>query len=139
MKENILQIKAANPSYGSRKISSLANCSRSLVRYFTNEKFKGDTDKRNLNKRYTIRPKLIALFGGKCARCGYNECSAALDFHHINPKSKQFTINNSCTKNFDRQLAEAKKCALLCSNCHRALHVGLFTLSDLVIVNDVYN
>ena len=27
--------------------------------------------------------------GIKCAKCGYNKCGAALEFHHINPEEKR--------------------------------------------------
>ena len=32
--------------------------------------------------------------GGKCQRCGYNRCLKALEFHHLDPTKKDFTISN---------------------------------------------
>ena len=68
--------------------------------------------------------------GGKCIRCGYNTCIKALEFHHIDPSKKDFTISND---NFKLQEAvkEIKKCILLCSNCHREFHSHLWELSEL--------
>ena len=59
--------------------------------------------------------------GGKCEKCGYDKCAAAMDFHHKDPSKKEFTIG---TKNigFKRLSEEIKKCILLCANCHRELH-----------------
>lgn len=67
------------------------------------------------------KKKLIELMGGKCEKCGYNKCAAALDFHHKDPSQKEFDIG---TKNvcFSKIVLEAKKCSLLCSNCHREEH-----------------
>ena len=43
------------------------------------------------NKR---RKEVIDYKGGKCEKCGYDKCIRALEFHHINPHKKEFTINN---------------------------------------------
>jgi len=56
-----------------------------------------------------------------CAICGYNKDTAALDFHHTNPKDKKFLINQNHVQN-KNIIEELNKCILLCSNCHRELH-----------------
>lgn len=56
-----------------------------------------------------------------CAICGYNKCPAALDFHHINPKDRKFSIKGTKLNNKDF-INELQKTVLLCSNCHRELH-----------------
>lgn len=38
--------------------------------------------------------KIKEARGGKCIKCGYNRCIKALEFHHINPTQKDFTISN---------------------------------------------
>lgn len=58
-----------------------------------------------------------------CIICGYNKCTAALDFHHIdNDKSFNVSqmINDGCS--LTKIMEEVEKCELLCSNCHRELH-----------------
>jgi uncharacterized protein YbjQ (UPF0145 family) len=66
------------------------------------------------------KERLIEEFGGRCQRCGYNRCIAALEFHHIDPKTKEFGIaQKGRTNSYEKALAEAKKCVLLCANCHR--------------------
>ena len=66
--------------------------------------------------------KLLEYKGGKCERCGYDKCSAALDFHHLDPKQKRFNISSSMTRRMGELIAEVDKCILICSNCHRELH-----------------
>src|SRR5579863_5528237 len=70
--------------------------------------------------------KLKELFGGKCSICGYNRCWRALEFHHTNPEDKSFAIcSEGLTYSWARLLAEAKKCILICANCHREVEDGL--------------
>lgn len=73
-------------------------------------------------KSKAIRDRLIADRGGKCERCGYNRCNAALEFHHLDPNEKEFAISNSGMPSFEKVKEEADKCILLCANCHREEH-----------------
>lgn len=63
---------------------------------------------------------------GKCEKCGYDKCIAALEFHHIDPSQKDFQISK--IKRFsiydigDEVRNELTKCQLLCCNCHRETH-----------------
>lgn len=58
-----------------------------------------------------------------CAICGYDKCIAALEFHHVNPKDKKFSVRYSEISRKDDSIAEEiNKCILLCSNCHREMH-----------------
>lgn len=75
--------------------------------------------------------KLIEYLGGKCSRCGYNKCIAALDFHHINPETKSFNIAPSMSRSMFSLMREADKCILLCSNCHRELHYNERELMEI--------
>ena len=36
-------------------------------------------------RRRTVKRILVAEAGGRCARCGYDRCIAALQFHHMDP------------------------------------------------------
>ena len=74
--------------------------------------------------RQTKREFILTVLGGKCAICGYDKCSAALDAHHIDPNKKEFTIASNPNKSYEAISNELKKCVLLCANCHRALHAG---------------
>lgn len=74
--------------------------------------------------------KLKESRGGKCIRCGYNKCLKALEFHHLNPSQKDFTISNDHFK-LSEAVEESKKCILLCSNCHKELHDNLWLIEEL--------
>lgn len=55
--------------------------------------------------------------------CGYNRYPGALEFHHRDPKEKDFTISSRAHLTFDERVKqELDKCDLLCSNCHRERH-----------------
>lgn len=72
-----------------------------------------------------IKIKLIQMFGGSCKKCGYDniKCVAVFDFHHRDPKIKEFGINKAVNAGYawDDIVTEARKCDLLCCRCHREL------------------
>jgi hypothetical protein len=76
-------------------------------------------------QRLARKMKLVNMLGGKCQRCGYSRCAAALDFHHRDRKEKSRTLSHllaaNVPANFKKAVIEARKCDLLCSNCHREL------------------
>ena len=74
--------------------------------------------------------KLKEARGGKCVKCGYNKCIKALEFHHLDPSKKDFTISNDHFKLLDA-VNESKKCILICSNCHKELHDNMWTIEEL--------
>jgi len=85
-------------------------------------------------RRKEIKEALVKYKGGKCEKCGYDKCIAALEFHHINPEEKEFGISAAgVTRSMSVLQKEADKCVLLCSNCHREFHWKL----DNGIVLDV--
>lgn len=71
------------------------------------------------------RLQALAYKGGKCEKCGYNKCIAALEFHHIDPTKKEFGLGQGNIYSFTRMKKELDKCQLLCSNCHREIHWGV--------------
>ncbi len=76
--------------------------------------------------RIRTKGKLIKEFGGCCKICGYDRYQGALEFHHIDPKTKSFTIADAGkTHTFENALKEARKCILICANCHREIEAGI--------------
>ena len=75
-------------------------------------------------ERRKRKEALIKMLGGKCVACGYNKTIEALSFHHIQPENKLFDIsgNGNLMQDWDIVVAEAKKCEILCLNCHSELH-----------------
>lgn len=51
-----------------------------------------------------------------CQRCGYNDHYSALQFHHQPGFVKKLNVCNAKTAKQFR--SEAKKCIILCANCH---------------------
>ena len=75
--------------------------------------------------RKTIKSKLIEMMGGKCKACGGVFHIASYDFHHLDPKKKDFSITDKLQRlPFEKIKEEADKCILLCANCHRVEHSG---------------
>ena len=74
-------------------------------------------------RRIKIKKLAIEYKGGKCEKCGYDKCDAALDFHHIDSNQKEFGIGNKgYTRSWERIKIELDKCILVCANCHREIH-----------------
>lgn len=78
------------------------------------------------HKKRTLKRKLISYKGGCCEKCGYSKCEGALQFHHKDPKLKEFTLSqinlNDSTFSIEKVLNEVDKCELLCANCHAEQH-----------------
>ncbi len=76
--------------------------------------------------RANRKEKAVKLLGGQCCKCGYNKCIKALQFHHIDPKKKDFEISsNSSTVSWNKFEKEISKCILVCANCHTEIHAGV--------------
>jgi len=74
-------------------------------------------------RRDDIKIKSVNYKGGKCEKCGYNKYIGALEFHHLNPEEKDFSIGyKGYTRSWEKVKEEIDKCMLVCSNCHRELH-----------------
>lgn len=77
-------------------------------------------------RRRTIKGTLVAEAGGKCVICGYHRCQRALEFHHLDPHTKEFHLGHGgATRSLARSRAEARKCILLCANCHAEVEAGI--------------
>lgn len=68
--------------------------------------------------RIRIKAKCLEYKGGECEICGYNKSTRALSFHHIDSKTKSFSISGSHTRAWKLIQVELDKCQLLCANCH---------------------
>lgn len=87
--------------------------------------------------REKFKQSCVEYKGGYCAICGLKDsCVEIYDFHHKDPKEKDFGISRMKNRaNISGILCksvrnELDKCDLLCSNCHRRLHSQLKKPSD---------
>lgn len=73
--------------------------------------------------RIRIKRELIAYKGGECSQCGYDkDVPSAYDFHHRDPKEKDFSISHYAVLNRKKLFKEVDKCDLVCKNCHAEIH-----------------
>jgi hypothetical protein len=75
-----------------------------------------------LKRYHERRNKAIEKLGGVC-KCGRSE---GLQFDHIDPATKKFTLAKLSSVNEEDFWKEVDKCQLLCDTCHQAK-----TLRDL--------
>jgi transposase len=86
-----------------------------------------------IRHRRRLKELLVAEAGGACALCGYDRHLGALQFRHLDPRSKRLHISqNGITLSLDTIRQEVRKCVLLCSNCHAEVEGGVVSLPDTV-------
>ncbi len=97
-------------------------CSRACKNTHNNQSFQSYQSQQARGRKRKLQ--LIKLMGGQCGRCHYNKNFSALEFHHKNPKTKLFQLDLRSLSNrrWEAIEEEAKKCLLLCSNCHAEEH-----------------
>ena len=72
---------------------------------------------------------LVAEAGGACVICGFDGYPGALHFHHLDPSQKRFGLGGrGLARSIESLREEAKKCVLLCSNCHAQVEAGVLAL-----------
>lgn len=77
-------------------------------------------------RRRRVKETLVRESGGCCRLCGYDRNMRALHFHHLEPSEKRHEINaKGVAIALDRLRVEARKCVLLCSNCHAEVEDGM--------------
>ena len=81
------------------------------------------TNLQTVERQRALKSKAIEYKGGSCVICGYSKCNSALEFHHLDPKEKDFSLGEmKQSKWTDEIKKELDKCILVCSNCHREIH-----------------
>ncbi len=85
---------------------------------------KGGTYKYQKKRGFKRKSEIVNLFGGCCKNCGYDKNLAVLQFHHRNPEEKIVNIDVRVLTNrtWEFCVEEAKKCDILCANCHAEHH-----------------
>ena len=83
-------------------------------------------------RRYALKLKAIEYLGGKCIKCGYNKCPAAMHFHHKDSEGKEFGISGNHARSWLIIKEELDKCEIRCANCHAEEH---YTMTNLLLNN----
>ena len=104
------------------------DCAKTYYRSVYSEKYSSKYNERN-NKRRAYHMSLLTEYKNnlQCVICDESE-NVCLDFHHLNPDKKDFTIAVSLGRNWSSIEEELKKCVVLCANCHRKVHAGIIQL-----------
>lgn len=65
-----------------------------------------------------------------CALCDEGD-PCCLDFHHVNDDKDREVAYLVVAKNLTRLIREINKCVCVCANCHRKIHAGKLSTSNL--------
>ena len=118
-----ISVSRKNTSYSCREcgISGKEN-------FYNNARYncKSCWNKRTIKSQQDNVKEIKDAYGGKCTICGYNKCYGALDFHHVDPQTKDFTIAKHRGKSLSELKDELDKCILVCRNCHAEIHLDIF-------------
>lgn len=126
--------KLYRPESQNLKICSQCRQEKSLSEFFSNgytpkgnKKYKSKCKTcHNSASKDRLRNIIESYFGSiKCKCCGYDKCVEAIEFHHIDSKSKDYNLSGLKTFSEELILKELNKGVLLCANCHRETHYGL--------------
>lgn len=84
-------------------------------------------------KGIKVKLDIIKEMGGGCSICKYNKNLSALQFHHLDPKTKEFGIDLRImsNSNIEKVRKELAKCILVCSNCHKEIHFPNLDIAGL--------
>jgi hypothetical protein len=77
-------------------------------------------------RRFRTKHAAVSYKGGKCQLCSYNRSLRAFEFHHLDPNEKDFNVSDRMFSPWEIIKAELDKCMLVCANCHREIHDGLY-------------
>lgn len=91
------------------------------------EKFKERRNSRFLEQK----DFLYKIKKSGCIVCGETE-PCCLDFHHLDPSTKDFTIGASLGASYEKIQREIDKCVIVCANCHRKIHNGILNIKDYI-------
>lgn len=72
------------------------------------------------------RQLLVDLHNNYCLDCGIRFPSYVYEFHHRDPKEKEFSLGGKdLNRKWEKVMIEASKCDMLCANCHKKRHYNM--------------
>jgi predicted transcriptional regulator len=133
-KYNLKTFRAENKNIEStHKYCPMCQTTKPVVDFYNRRNKKGNspyckpcTNVQVIERQRNLKQLAIDYKGGCCEKCGYNKYNGALEFHHLDPTQKDFTIAHLKLTSFNETIKkELDKCILVCANCHREIHGGL--------------
>lgn len=103
---------------------------------YTSEESKKRRSKSVIDWRRRIKKRAVDCKGGECQNCGYKKSVFAMDFHHTDPKNKDYEISKNI-RSWEKTKIEIEKCILVCKNCHYEIHEEIFMFGFSEIVNNI--
>ena len=98
---------------GKRKKQTIEFCRACTEPTFDKVSYRRAFQMKRYNKR---KESFIEKLGGKCSQCGSDK---ELQFDHINPEEKSFTLGHKmASAPLEVLEKELEKCQLLCRGCH---------------------
>jgi hypothetical protein len=78
------------------------------------------------NYRRVRQNYINAIKNACCFKCGKKYLPKLMDFHHLDPCTKTFTVSDAVGRGakFDIIKTEIDKCIVVCKPCHRDIHRG---------------
>ncbi|MBV1928379.1 MAG: helix-turn-helix domain-containing protein [Gammaproteobacteria bacterium] len=130
MKEQILKLRAEGKTYN--EIKKLLGCSKGTISYHCGAGVKEKSRKNKikhhaslLQTKNSTRRYLKEFVRRHKTMCGCKHCGIknpiVLDYDHIDKATKEHTMSEVVHSGHSLELVkiEARKCQVLCSNCHR--------------------
>ena len=77
---------------------------------------KSEINAKRRDRKEKHKQHLIDMLGGKCCGCGATE---NLQFDHLDRTTKSFNIGANLAAKIEKLEEEARKCQLLCKDCHQ--------------------
>lgn len=79
--------------------------------------------------RQRIKAEFVNSFGNKCCVCKKTFPMGVYDFHHMEPSNKKYAISQLYKWGARKiLLEEIQKCVMVCSNCHRLVHLNIMNI-----------
>lgn len=101
------------------------SCMRTHQQTVYTKQYGAKARKRNSIRNKEMRERFMEYKATlQCSFCPEN-VSICLDFHHLDPKKKDFQLSSFGTRSWELIKAEIDKCVVACKNCHTKIHAGL--------------
>lgn len=118
-------VKNAKSTEGRHTKCKSCHNKRQNERAAANPNMKNTRNASSYKAKQRTKNNILNYYSGvmKCADCGLiSDIFDIYDFHHVNPKDKQYTVSSIMDYKWETVKAELDKCVLLCANCHRIRH-----------------